>query len=269
MTICIAAICDGNSSAILASDSMLTNQGLLIQFEHPTKKMTRLSETCIALTAGDALAYTELFGMVEIQIKELREPSVFQIVDRVKGCYQLIREVEIKERILRPRGFADFREFYQAQSVLHPDIALTIQSQIERYDYGLEILIAGISEDKAHIYGISDPGTSKCFDAIGFDAIGTGLPHAINTLIARGYYQEMSLQEGLIIVYEAKKMAEKAPGVGSNITDICIMNSQGVTEFPREKIGELDKIYEKWVRKEPEWESDLDELLKEIRGPKK
>lgn len=36
MTICIAAICEQGSSLILTTDSMITNEGLLIQFEHPT-----------------------------------------------------------------------------------------------------------------------------------------------------------------------------------------------------------------------------------------
>jgi len=268
MTICIAAICEQGSALVLATDSMITNEGLSIEFEHPGKKMTPLSDTCIALTAGDALAHTELFNMVQEEITKLRTPSVIEVVSKIKECYQNIRKREIREKILNPRGFKDFDDFYQAQRVLHPDIAINIQSEIERYDYGLHILIGGISEGVAHIYGISDPGTSKCFDAIGFHAIGSGLPHAINTLIARNCNQELSLPEVFLIVYEAKKMAEKAPGVGTTITDMCIMNSRGISEFPREKISELQEIYEKWVRREPNWVNDLNVLLKEV-GVKK
>lgn len=264
MTICIAAICEQSSSLILTTDSMLTNEVLSIQFEHPMRKMTYLAESCIALTAGDALAHTELFNMVQREITKLKAPSVLEIVDHIKECYQRIRKSEIKEKILNPRGFNGFEDFYQAQRVLAPDILLMIQSEIDRYDYGLEILVAGISQGIAHIYGISDPGTSKCFDAIGFHAIGSGLPHAINTLIARGCHQGISLQEALLIVYEAKKMAEKAPGVGANITDICIMTPKGIIEFPRDKISQLHKIYEKWVRKETNWEDDIVALLKEM-----
>lgn len=264
MTICIAAICKQASSLILATDSMLTNAGLAIQFEHPTKKMACLSDSCIALTAGDALAHTELFNMVQAEVTKLKAPSVLEIVSKIKECYQDVREREIREQILNPRGFKDFKDFYEAQRALVPDIALTIQSQIDRYDYGLEILVAGIDGNSAHIYGIVDPGTSKCFDAIGFHAIGSGLPHAINTLIARGCHQEICLEEGLLIVYEAKKMAEKAPGVGTHITNLCVMNSQGIRDFPRDKIGELHKIYERWVRREPNWASDINTLLKEV-----
>jgi len=264
MTICIAAICEKGSSVVLTADSMLTNEALSIQFEHPTKKMTRLSDSCIALTAGDALAHTELFDIVQEEIIKIKAPSVPEIVSKIKECYQRIRKREIKEKILNPRGFSDFEDFYQAQRALNPDIVMTIQSEIDRYDYGLAILVAGISGNTAHIYGISDPGTSKCFDAIGFHAIGSGLPHAINTLIARGCHQDTPLQEALLIVYEAKKIAEKAPGVGANITDICIMTPKGIIEFPRDKIDQLHEIYERWLRKESNWTSDLDALLKEI-----
>ncbi len=264
MTICIAAICQQGSSLVLASDSMLTNAALSIQFEHPTKKMTRLAESSVALTAGDALAHTELFDMVQVEIAGLKAPTVIAMVDKIKTCYQFIREREIAETILIPRGFRSFADFYRGHSILNPEIVFMIQSEIDRYDYGLHILVAGMSEGIAHIYGISDPGASNCFDAIGFNAIGSGLPHAINTLIARGCNQGVSLEECLLIVYEAKKMAEKAPGVGANITDICIMNPQGIADFPRDKVELLDEVYGKWVRREPNWADDLDALLKEI-----
>jgi ATP-dependent protease HslVU (ClpYQ) peptidase subunit len=227
MTICIAAICGGGSNVILASDSMIINEWLSIQFEHQTKKMALLSDCCIALTAGDALAHTELFNVVQGEINKLKSPMVSEVVEKIKTCYQSIREREINERILNPRGFRDFSEFYKAQRVMIPETILPIQAEIDGYDYGLEILIGGMSGNTASIYGIYNPGTSKCFDAIGFHAIGSGGPHALNTLIARGCHQETALWEGTLIVYEAKKMAEKAPGVGARITNMSIMNSKG------------------------------------------
>lgn len=215
------------------------------------------------------MAHTELFTTVQAEIIKLRNPSVVEVVTKIKECYQYIREREIKDSILNPKGFNNFDDFYHKQRNLVPEFVLGIQNQIDRYDYGLDILVAGTSNNTAHIYGIFDPGTSKCFDAIGFHAIGSGLPHAINTLIARGCNDEISLKEAFLIVYEAKKMAEKAPGVGTNITDICIMNSMRTIYFPRDKIGDLHKIYEKWIRKEPEWAKSLDLLFKEMGVRKK
>ena len=47
MTICIAAICEQGSALVLGTDSMITNEGLSIEFEHPGKKMTPLSLSLI------------------------------------------------------------------------------------------------------------------------------------------------------------------------------------------------------------------------------
>ena len=264
MTICIAAICEKRSSVVLAADTMLTAGGLAIQFEHPERKMTPLSHTCMALTAGDALAYTELFNQVQASIYVLREPSVVQIVETIKECYQTIRRKQIVERILKPRGFDDFPEFYNAQRVLSNDVVLPIQGQIDSYDYGLQILAAGIDGESAHIYGIENPGTSVCFDSVGWQAIGSGSPHAITTLIARTCHQDLPLHEVLMIVYEAKKTAEKAPGVGANLTDICVMTPKGLIDFPRDKVKDLDALYQQWMQKQPEWKKNIEELLQNL-----
>lgn len=261
MTICIAAICKQGSTLILSADRMLTSDALSIQFEHPSKKASLLSDSCIALTAGDALAHTELFNEVQGEIAKLRSPSVSEVVTKIKECYQRIRAREIGERILLPRGIQDLSEFLQIQTGLVTDIAFAIQNQIDTYNYGLHIMVGGVSEGVAHIYGISDPGTSQCFDAIGFHAIGSGMPHAMTTLIGRGCNQEFSLEEGLLVVYEAKKMAEKAPGVGSNVTDTYIVDTTGIYEFPQDKYEELHRIYEQWISREPTWTIDLATVL--------
>lgn len=264
MTICIAAICEKGSYAVLATDSMLTQEWLSIQFEHPTRKITKLCDCCAALTAGDALAHTELFNMVQGKIDNLRFPLTFDIVEKIKECYQFIREREIKETILNPIGFKGFTEFYEAQKFILPEIAFTIQSKIEQYDYGLEIIVAGVNGEKVSIYGIANPGTSKCFDAVGFHAIGSGLPHALNSLIARECHSDISLREALLIVYEAKKMAEKAPGVGGKTTNLNIIGNNKIIEFPNEKIGELHEIYKKWAKGTEDLGNDLNETLNKI-----
>ena len=42
------------------------------------------------------------------------------------------------------------------------------------------------------------------------------------------------------------------------------MNHKRVIDFPREELVQLKNIYESWIRKEPNWSSDIDELLKKI-----
>jgi 20S proteasome alpha/beta subunit len=261
MTICVAAVCENGSTLVLAADRAVTSS-ISIEFEHPGKKMIRLSDSCITLTAGDALAHTELFDMVNEEITKHRAPSVNEVVSKIKECYQKRRKQEVIENFLIPRGFSNFGDFYQAQKHMLPDLALTIQTQIERYTYGLQILVAGMKGETAHIYEINDPGTSRCFDSMGYHAIGSGLPHAMYTLISRNCNQNMPLEEVLLIIYEAKKMAERAPGVGSNTTDICIMNSRNIYLSQNGHIKEIESIYNKWIKEDLTWKDDMNVFLK-------
>jgi len=104
MTVCIAAVCDNRRCAVVASDTMVTNPGIPIEFEHQGSKISELATACVAMTAGDALAYTELFGMVTASLADLKQPNVYEIVERIKECYKEVRHQEIRERVLGPRG---------------------------------------------------------------------------------------------------------------------------------------------------------------------
>ncbi len=264
MTICIAVICDNYNSIVVSSDYMLTNPMLSIQFEHPEKKMNILSGNCVALTAGDALAHDELFSMVQSDIEAIKEPSILNIVEILKKCYQEIRRREIMEMILKPAGFIDINHFHKKQRMVIPEIVMNIQREMERYDFGLEILIAGISEGLSHIQGVFDPGTSKNFNSIGFHAIGSGSPHAINALIGNECNQKTPLENAIILVYEAKKIAEKAPGVGHTMTNITIITKKGIFIFSKEDINKLDGIYKLWKDRNKEWKIKITNLLKEV-----
>ena len=107
-----------------------------------------------------------------------------------------------------------------------------------------------MSGHNAHIYGVFDPGTSQCFDALSFHAIGSGLPHAVNALIARGYHSGFSLSEAIMAVHEAKSRAESAPGVGS-ITDMVVMTPQGACDISRAGIEKLKSVHTLWNRSAP------------------
>lgn len=108
MTICIALICNNGSNAVLVTDSMITNVGLSIEFEHPTKKMTTLSQCCAALTAGDALADTELFNMVHQEIHNLCIVYDKEIVELAKERIERLDEIYKKWTQKIPK-ISDFR----------------------------------------------------------------------------------------------------------------------------------------------------------------
>jgi 20S proteasome alpha/beta subunit len=260
MTLCLAATCDKGQGVIIAADRMMTS-GLSIEFEHQSsRKIIEVSPRCFALTAGDALAHTELFTTVQARIGRLADPSVEESVETIKECYQTIRQKRIVEQILLPRGFRNLAEFYQAQRHLTETIVYGIQGAIDKYNYGLHILVGGLSGHRAHIYGITDPGTSQCWDSINFHAIGSGAPHAIISLIARSCHQNLPAREVLMMVLDAKRTAEKAPGVGE-ATDLCIIMREGKIEIPRDRVKKLLPINDLWRAGEPDWIAELGAFL--------
>jgi len=129
----------------------------------------------------------------------------------------------------------------------------------------LQILVAGVSGHSAHIYGVFDPGASKCFDSINFTAIGSGYPHAVNTLIARGFHNGFSVQDAIMAAYEAKARAENAPGVGAT-TDITVLLPDQKIDFQRESISDLGKVYERWNRSDQRWLNDLEQIIRRNGG---
>ena len=104
MTICIATICDGGEHIIMMTDAMITGKHLSIEFEHKRPKITIMANNCAVATAGDALAHTELFEEVREEIDKLKRPKVSNVVKCIKECFVKLRQKEIMERILNPRG---------------------------------------------------------------------------------------------------------------------------------------------------------------------
>jgi 20S proteasome alpha/beta subunit len=230
MTVCIGVLCDNRKSVILVADRMITS-GLDIQFEHPvTNKVTSLSTNCLALTSGNAFAHTELFDDVSGQTVNTVSTSVESFVELIKQTYHKLRQKQIVERHLMPRGFASFDQFYRAQAAgLSDSVAVTVFGDIERFNYGLSILIGGLSPAAAHLYVVTDPGTSVCLDSLGFHVIGSGLNLALSSLIANHCHPELPYSDALLVALDAKMTAENAPGVGKK-TDATLLlsTSQGV-----------------------------------------
>lgn len=256
MTICLSTICNKGEYVIMIADSMITGEQLSIEFEQRTPKISKLSDHCVVSTAGNALVHTELFDAVRDEIENLRSPLIKDIVSCIKSCYVELRQRDIRERILSPRGFPTIEYFYQVQNELVREVALTVQSEIDSYEYGLDVLVAGVDSKGAHIFHVLDPGTSFPFDSIGYHAIGSGESHAITTLIANEYHKDFDLPNALLLAYRAKKVAERAPGVGSKITNIAIVHGNNVKLLTSEEVQQLDKIYLRRAEIEGKWKQE-------------
>ena len=248
MTQIIAAICDGRKKVIALSDRMLTTRDLSLAFEHEEPKIEKITEHCVALTAGSALRHYPIFRAVRIKYANIARPvSIMEIAKAVKEEYQKARLEAVEDAILRPRGLT-LESFYQMQRTLHDAVIMNLNREMERYNFDLHIVIAGVDDEGGHIYYITNPGIMEPFDALGFCCIGTGDRYADAVFAYRRYSPSIDLKRALFIAYEAKKESEMAGGIGPT-TDIVIIDDKGVHKVPQQIIEQLDNIYREIKRK--------------------
>ena len=118
---------------------------------------------------------------------------------------------------------------------------IEIVNAMSAYDLKIAILACGFGEFRGEILQLADRGLVTIQTDAGFDAIGSGSDLAFAWLFEREYALSMSEQEALYYVYEAKKMAEKASGVGKQ-TDILMFNWRGSVPTGETDLEKLERI---------------------------
>ena len=171
MTVCIGALCaspDGRESgaAVVAADRMVT-LGRITEFEHDVPKITTVADRVVALTSGDALRGAELARALVASL-----PSGDRALETVARVaverYVELRRRQVEVEVFSPRGstMADFYGGLQQRFV--PPLAGSIDQQVTSFNYGADLLIAGVDEHGAHLYHVHHPGDLSDFARIGF-----------------------------------------------------------------------------------------------------
>ena len=243
MTICVATACDGGKTIVVASDRMLSAPFLTVEFDHQDAKIDEIGNNCVALSSGDALCVQDVLVAGIGTASQLQNPTIGMLADHVKLQFCEIRKQRINDYVLGPRGI-DFDMFYQGGVIgrFPQDLAMLIDNQVQSYELGTRILIAGVDDSGGHIFDIADPGAMACFDRIGYHAIGAGHRHALLKLVALGQHQTKSINETVFNVYCAKRVAELAPGVGQ-ATSMKIVSRSGTHDVPQEVLDALAPTY--------------------------
>lgn len=270
MTVCIAAICENGKTAIIISDRLFTAEGpLFLEFEHSTPKIIRLTNNCAAAISGDIATSTELFELARPKIDE--NATVSDVGRCIYDAFFELRRKKIEEYILRPRGIRDFNEYLERQQQLVRDVVLMIEGRIDEFKLGLQVLVAGVEESGAHIYCIEDLCDFTTCDALGYHAIGIGARHALTSLMVQGYNQNATFPKALMSTYEAKKVAQMAPGVGRT-TNLMTMMAHSNFVAGAKQIEALDKLYKRKVNQiskiEKHWGEALDGISKQVSNGK-
>ena len=271
MTICIAIRCDCGKNGdvipkvIMAADRMITSDYLEINFEQPVPKLTAIAKNCVVATAGDALSPSDLFDLAKQKIKMSKHThQISEIVTILKESYVELRNKKIEDNILKPVGIPSIDFFYQNQQGIHPEIILKTFDAIKKFDFGVQLLVGGVDNSGSHIFGLANPGVSFNLDSLGYDAIGSGENHAILTFIGANYHSKTSFEEALYLTYKAKRISEKAPGIGTNYTDLWVIEPNEIYEVADEEngLGKLKKLYNTEIKQTKIDFNQLTEIVK-------
>jgi 20S proteasome alpha/beta subunit len=246
MTVCIAAICENGKYIVVAADRMFTSS-LNVEFETDERKIEVLGKSCVALAAGNTAYSSEILGLSRTQLGQRDEFPVAEAAKIIKEIYIFARNQKVEETVVIPafgKYFLDFRnKGASLAGYLQPqqNTFSQITSFASQYVLDLELLIAGIDDTGAHIYQVSNPGTEYALDKLGHAAVGSGGLHAIIYLSLIGQTSHKGLAETLYSLYDAKKAAEVAPGVGS-VTDIAIVEKDKIWDCPDSLLVALESV---------------------------
>ena len=89
------------------------------------------------------------------------------------------------------------------------EIAFKLNQDVETFNLGVELLLAGIDEEGTHLYTINQAGKPIENNQIGFQAIGIGNIHAINTLISEGYSPNLDFEKAIELRDKIEKLQRK------------------------------------------------------------
>jgi len=154
---------------ILVSDRLVSRAGLTFERD---PKGEKIAENSMVLTAG-TMHEPELIDQVRSDLSTISKPPILSVARALTQKYHEIRLSRIRDQVLKARGFDSLEEYYNRQKLQHDALVIDLNSQIEQYDLGVHILLAGV-DSKAHFYYIRNPGTYESYDSIGFFCPGNG-----------------------------------------------------------------------------------------------
>ena len=253
MTVCVAALCkeaDGRSTVFGASDRMMTAGD--VQFEPYQWKAWMLTNSVVALLAGDAALQAEIMLNVDrdVKLRVAEEPERWWTVEEAaylcSRYYTEVKKRRAESKVLGPLGL-DAGTF-ATKPLGMPDVVVReIASDMVNFEIpGVETIVLGIdpTPQYAHIWTVID-GSVECADTIGFAAIGYGHSHASSQFMVAKHTKHSPSPDTLYLTYSAKRRAEVAPFVGQG-TDMFSVGPDLASFRPIEPeiLNELKKIYE-------------------------
>ncbi len=255
MTICIAAVCEDGKKIVVAADRMFTAPSPLnLEFETEEQKIESLAPSCVVLMSGNSAYGTEVLINIRGRLAGAQSPAIADVAQHAEWAYRAVRVKKADEIHVAPSLGQDFVAFQGRGGTLpqylqpQPQVYQQLVMMLNQFNMNLELILTGIDNTQARIARVTHPGTLVWLDKLGYDAIGSGAIHALTRLNLSAQTRHRGLQETLYSVYDAKKAAEVAPGVGRE-TDMGIVGPGSLVQCSSAIFGAIEAIHKENSKK--------------------
>ncbi len=246
---------------VMAADRTLTLSLEPMEFGHEhASKLYEIGPGFVVGAAGSPIYIPELFRHIK-----KNTPNSPDYVDDLSEALTAVRKLKIEQTLLRKYGWTyEIYEQYYSEGKLLEAHARRLLEEMDALHVCIHLVTGCVTPDgKASIHMVDDPGAVDCYDAVGFTATGSGEPYAIQNLIRANYTSDTVLVDAIYQVFEAKKNAEQAIGVGRKTDIRVVLNSKKNIQLTDDQVQGLGKIYERKMERQSKIQGKVLDDLKE------
>jgi len=214
MTICIAAICNlPTSPTVVFCADRLVSAG--IQFTGGSSKISKITSNCVVMESSDDSLISELImERIRRKIEPQKQYSIREIADMFRIECNQFKQEKVEADVLEKYNLVTKKLSADPNQILKEAM-----NEIRTYQYPFfEFIIGGLDKegDQAHIYKIDQDGALTTWNFLGFATTGSGSQLAFAELTKWFYASQHPLSYAIPRVYFAKKVSERAQGVGTH-----------------------------------------------------
>jgi hypothetical protein len=236
MTVCIAAasILNDDPLLVLCMDMLGSTE---FSSSDTTWKWRPVGDGFQAQIAGTISNARELTSQLHAQLMESKPKRVREVLETLRLGFGNYKHAFAEGHIQNRLGMSYGKFLETGKQSLPSDLFRELARDIASHDSEAEIIVSGFLDGRPVIFTVTGESVASCDD---FAVIGSGSQLAEAAL----YHRDQSFMNGvnrtMYCVYEAKRLAEKAPGVGRKTQMFILRPDESMVIIPDEGIRLLD-----------------------------
>lgn len=227
MTVCIAALADNGTEAVLVADKLVTTHGILpYQIDMAAEKIVKINDEVSVMFCG---GLTDATVVIENSIKNIGSNKwVGEVANLVNQKHlEYLLEILTRQQ-LTTRGIKDVNEFYKEYTQkLDENTKKSIDEVLTTHSLNSnpQFIVCGKEADGTYkIYWLSNnPRNIPILMTTGYSTIGSGSGYAGFSMIQSKYNQSLTAEEVKVILMKAKKEAENDRDVGTGEDGVILI----------------------------------------------